>query len=506
MVPPLPPDCHSRKHRINETMKKLIQRWRKGAVLALGLSVAALSGCESLMEVNLPAQLTDEVLTDPGNAGIIVNTFIAHFEDGWDAQNYYNFGREASGEVYLCGPCGYSDYQPGSPSFTAHSKSIRFARDLYAKLEKDWDVKAVPSRSRYMALASLYQGAVLASFGSHLCEVSLSGGPKQTAATTLDQAETMLTRAIAEITAAGDFAVQNGIATSARQFAYGLRAQTRYMKGDMTGAAADAALVPNNFMAYNTREAGAARQNFAWYSGTSGTYMELYDPIDWWKSPIPNPANNTVWPAIIPFTGWTNLGILPDGRAVTDAGIPIRTAAGPAPWNNAVGVTAGAVADTRVKHFSASIAGKGSAGLLSARYTEEGSDTPLVNWREMILIRAQAADGQAAIDFVNQIRTADKLPLVTYASAGDATEIRYMIQEEKRRSLFSEGRYVYTMLKNPDISWFPRAAGGTRFKVRNLQGGVRGIMSGEEYTVNTNLTLADKATGCGNSEKPVGNI
>src|SRR6185503_15891667 len=135
--------------------------------------------------------------------------------------------------------------------------SIRFSRDLYAKLDKEWDVKAVPNRTRYMALASLYQGAVLWSMGAHLCEVTLNGGPKLTAAATLDQADAMLTKAIAEITAAGDFPVQNGIATSARTFAYGLRAQTRYMKGDMTGAAADAALIPNGFNAYNTREAGA---------------------------------------------------------------------------------------------------------------------------------------------------------------------------------------------------------------------------------------------------------
>jgi hypothetical protein len=491
-------------------MKKHIQRWRKGSVLALGLSVAVLSGCESLMEVNLPTQLTDEVFADPGNAGILVNTFIAHFEDAWDKQVYWNFGREAGGEVHLCGPCSYSDFQPGSPTFGGNngsmSKSMRFSRDLYKKLEKEWDVKAVPNRARYMALASLYQGAALQWAGTHLCEVAIDGGPKQTAAATLDQAETMLTRAIAEITSAGDFAVQNAIATSARTMAYGLRAQVRYQKGDMTGAAADAALVPNGFNAYNTREGGDARQNFGWYSGTSGSYMEMYDPIDWWKSPIPNPANNQIWPAIIPFTGWTNLGILADGRAVSDAGVPIRTAAGPTPWNNAIGVTAGAVADTRVKQIITSITGKGTNGAVPARYNGEGDNEPLVNWREMVLIRAEAAGGQAAIDFVNQIRTFDKLPLVTYANAGNATQIRYMILEEKRRSLFEEGRYFATMLRNTDVSWFPRAVGGTRYKQRNLQGGVRWIMTANEYTTNTNLTLADRATGCSADTKPVGNL
>jgi dihydroorotate dehydrogenase (NAD+) catalytic subunit len=58
-------------------MMKQLQRWRRGAVLALGLSVSVLAGCSDLMDVNLPAQLTDDVLTSPGNATILVNTFIA---------------------------------------------------------------------------------------------------------------------------------------------------------------------------------------------------------------------------------------------------------------------------------------------------------------------------------------------------------------------------------------------------------------------------------------------
>jgi hypothetical protein len=489
----------------NESMKKSFQRWRKGAVLALGLSVS-LTACSDLMDVNLPAQLTDDVLTSPGNASILVNTFIAQFETGWNSQVYYDFGREGSGEVHLCGPCGYSDYQTNSPSFDRLSKSLRFSRYMWDKLNKDWDVKAVPQRARYMALSSLYQGAALGLLGEHLCEVSIDGGPKLTANATLDQAVTMLNRALTEINATGDFAVQNNIASSAKTMANGLLAQVLYQKGDMAGAAAAAALVPNGFYAYGTREPGEDRRNIAWTEGTNQTYMELYDPIDWWKGAIPNPANNAQWPAVLPFTGWTNLGIMPDGRAVSDTGIPVRTAAGPAPWNNAIGVTAGAVADSRVKGHTGNINGKGSAGALADRYTEEGSDEPLVNWKEMILIRAEAAGGQTAIDLVNQIRTADNLPKVTYADPANATQIRYMILEEKRRSLFEEGRLVFTMFRNPDVMWFPRAQGSTRYKGRNLQGGVRWIMTQAEFTVNKNLTVADRATGCGNVEKPVGNL
>jgi hypothetical protein len=81
-----------------------------------------------------------------------------------------------------------------------------------------------------------------------------------------------------------------------------------------------------------------------------------------------------------------------------------------------------------------------------------------------------------------------------------------MILEEKRRTLFEEGRYYYTELKNLDVSWFPRQTGGTRYKNRPMQGGVRWLMPTSEYTDNKNLSLADKATGCPLPERPVGNI
>jgi hypothetical protein len=487
-------------------MSKRITRWsRGGALTALALSVCVLSGCEDLLDVTLPSQLTDEVLEDPGNAGILVNSFIAAYEDAWTTEHYNNQGREAQGEIHLCGPCAPSFQGINSGALSQMARAARFSRDLYDKLADDWTVQQVPLRARYMALSSLYQGMVLTWAGSSLCEYSPNGGELQTAAVTLDQGITMLQRALTEINAAGDFQVQNGIATSARTMTNGLLAHAMWMKGDLTGAAAAAALVPNGFFAYVTRESGPARRNDYFYDGTNSNYLELYDPIDWWKSPIPNPATGQVWPAVIPFTGSTYLGIMPDGRAVDDNGTAIRTQAGPPPWNNAIGVKVGAVPDPRVTHRIADISGKGGVGAISTRWKNEGDDLPIVNWKEMLLIRAEAAGGQAAIDFVNQIRSADNLARVTYITGATATptQIRYMIMEEKRRVLFGEGRYFYTMLRNPDVNWFPRNQGGSRAKNRNLGGGVRYIMPNNEYVDNRNLSLEDRATGCRPAERPI---
>jgi hypothetical protein len=316
---------------------------------------------------------------------------------------------------------------------------------------------------------------------------------------TLNRAEAALTRALSEIQAAGaDFAVQNGISTSARNMAYGLRAQVRWMNGNLTGAAVDAALVPNGFKAFATREVGPDRRNDGWYSGTSGGFHELSDPIDWWQG-LPNPVTGQAWPRPIPFTGYTFLGLLPDGRAVREDGVPIRTQAA----INAHGVTEGAVPDTRIPTVFQNIQGKQARGYSPTKLNGEGADNPIVNWQEMILIRAEAAGGQQAIDFVNQLRADANLPRVTYANPADAQDIRRMIIEERRRALFNEARYFYTKLKNLDILWFPRASGGTRAQGHRLQGGVRTIMPLNEFIYNEHLTTSDRGTLCPAAERPV---
>jgi hypothetical protein len=469
-------------------------------MLALGLSVGMLGGCDKLLEVQLPAQLTDAALTSPGSAGIYVNSLIAHFEDAYDFHAYRTFGREDAGEVYLCGPmCNVSNYVTVYDHFTPFSRSLWFGRQLRAKLETEWTAQQVPQRDRHLATISLYEGATLAVFATNLCEITLDAGPLLRPEQVLDLADAALTRALDEIQTSRDFALQNNIASSAQNMAYGLRAQVRWFKGDKAGALADAQQVPQGFVARVTRDPGEARQNRGWTSGTNGGFFELYDPIDWWTG-LPNPVTGKAWPNVIPFTGFTFLGILPDGRAVHDDGVPVRTQAG---WHNAHGVVAGAVPDTRVTHRTAQIQGKQGQGEVSTKYSAESSPINLVNWKEMVLIRAEIEGGQKAIDLVNELRIADDLPRVTYADPNNAEQIRYMIIEERRRALFNEARFFYSKLKNMDVLWFPRDNGGTRFQRRALQGGIRYVMPNSEYIANPNLSPAMKASACAQHERPI---
>jgi hypothetical protein len=479
---------------VNKTRRSVVV-----AAVALG-SALAVAACDSLLEVELPAQLTDDALENPTAAGTILSTFITHYENAYNDIVWEQFGREDGGEVPTTRDAGYFQYLPVAGQFGTMSRSLRFSTTLHEKLDKEWTVAQVPQRAQYLAISSIYAGAVLNWMGSALCESAVAQGTLLSSDQTLALADEWLTKALAEITAAGgDFAMPYGIASSARNMALGLRAQVRWMKGDNTGAAADAALVPNGFRAFATREATPARLNKPFNSGTENRYHELYDVIDFWKG-LPNPVTGQSWPAQIPFTGYRSLGILPDGRAVREDGLPIRTAG---PYRTPEEATA--VLDPRVKTVVQQLNGASYATQMNARYTGQADDIPVVNWKEMLLIRAEIAGGQQAIDLVNQIRQADNLPRVTYLTGATATpqQIKYMIIEERRRALWLEARFFYTKLKNLDVLWFPRSSGQSPAKGNQFRGGIRYIMPNEEFQFNPNLTMEQRATGCPAAQRPI---
>ena len=150
------------------------------------------------------------------------------------------------------------------PTSRSRGASLRALR----KLDKEWTVQQVPLRERYLAISALYAGANLNLMGS---EAVRGDGRRGAAADPGPDAD--LGRGVAHQghrphKETRDFAMPHGISTSARNMAYGLRAQTRWMKGDLTGAAADAALVPQGFRAFVIREATPDRRNRPYYAGT----------------------------------------------------------------------------------------------------------------------------------------------------------------------------------------------------------------------------------------------
>ena len=137
------------------------------------------------------------------------------------------------------------------------------------------------------------------------------------------------------------------------------------------------------------------------------------------------------------------------------------------------------------------------------KYTSLNQNIPLVNWQEMRLIEAELGTGAEAIAAVNKLRDAASLPIVTYADPANATEIRDMILEERRRALFGEGRFWSTKIRNTDLLWFPRATGVALFSGVDYLGGIRFIMSDAEFDRNPNTTDADRGTLCDADQRPV---
>src|SRR5688500_16429016 len=236
-------------HTMDTTRKRVgLGRGARRTALLTGLcfSTVALAGCDDLLEVDLPAQLGDDAINDPAGAETQINSIIAHFDVGYDEWVWEAFGREDGGESMVCSGgyshCGYFTYGAAmNEQFPDFAKSRSFAYGLYDKLDKQWTVQQVPLRERYLAISAIYAGANLNIMGSGLCEVTVAAGPLLTPVQTLTLAEEWLTKALGHIQTTGDFAMPHGIASSARNMTYGLRAQVRWMKGDMAGAAADAA-------------------------------------------------------------------------------------------------------------------------------------------------------------------------------------------------------------------------------------------------------------------------
>jgi hypothetical protein len=212
-----------------------------------------------------------------------------------------------------------------------------------------------------------------------------------------------------------------------------------------------------------------------------------------------HPVTGTAWPDPVPFTGYITLAIQTgDGRAVSDAGHALTTAA------------PGTVPDTRVQHAIGNTAG-GNDNVIR-KYTALASDIPLVNWREMRLIQAEAAGpGAAGVAFINQIRTADVLPIVQGAYAtlvqGDAARYDDLIIEERRRALWLEARFWSTKILKNEKLWFPRREGAwiNANATYQLDGGVRLLMPNAEYEINANLGLDARGTGCPAGQRPIFN-
>jgi hypothetical protein len=470
-------------------------RFNLGVGLVLGVGV--LVGCDGILDVSLPGNVTEDAVFSPGQATILVNSAVSIIEC---AYSDFVASNAAGNEDVMLRDTGWwggaHEYAVSTGTgATCNSANTGFAwwnpmqagrwlaEEAHRHLADVWNPdQIVGNRRLLMAESALFAGVAYGLFGEHFCEVSFDGGPLLTADETLAKAEEWLTTAIGHIGTA-DFAIPGGTATSARQTAHLVRSRVRLARGDRPGALADAREVSPGFRAMVTRDAGGVRQrwNKVFNSHNEEQINTVAGPVDWWTG--------TGWPPVIPFTGYRNLAVLPDGRAVTATGNAITTAA------------AGAVPDVRVRVRDEGRRFNEHPVWRQQKYPSLAAPIPLANWEEAWLIRAKIEGGQTAIDLVNDIRRHHGLPIVTYLNPADADQVRNMVIEEERRSLFLEGRFWSTKIQ--EGLWFPRGVGRTQPPTSfGYLGGVRMVMPQDEFDLNPNFDLSRRGTGCAPNQAP----
>lgn len=376
---------------------------RGSAAIGVFLSVFV-AGCDfNPLEQEAPSRIDAGALLEPSSAELLVRSAVSDFEcalaqhifatglvgdelrDGSLSEQFWDFDRRtlspARGQ-YATNAC--NGILPGN--YMALS-AARFQADNALQLLEGWTDEEVPNRMSLLAQSAAIAGYSLVLMGETFCSAALDLGPELGPDELFAEAENRFTRALAAAEAAGNAEIANLSRVG--------RARTRLNLGDLSGAASDAALVPEGFEYHASySDAATRRQN--------RLFTAMY------RNPVA-----TVDPTFrdLSFDG------VPDPRVeVIDAGTDAN--------------------DANVALFQA------------AKYSEVSAPIRVASWEEAQLILAEAhlADGNpgAAADIINTLHAQAGLP--EFEGTG-AEEVREHLIEERRRELFLEGHRLGDLIR-----------------------------------------------------------
>ncbi|MCC6317451.1 MAG: RagB/SusD family nutrient uptake outer membrane protein [Gemmatimonadaceae bacterium] len=384
------------------------------ATMAMTIAGGALTACDTLLEADAPSRILESTLLQPSNASVLVAGAIADVEcalgnyvaaagtisdEFMDAQAnaaIWDLDRRTSNPattLYATGGCG------GLGGIYTPVSVARFQTDQALKLLNGWTDAQVPGRNALIARAAAYAGYAYVLLGEGFCSAAVDLGPEMTPAQVFAAAEARFTTAISTA----------GVPDSIRNMAYVGRARARLNQNKRTEAAADAALVPDNFTfsARTTAASGRAENRVFRVNNTTGQIT-----VD------------------TSFRGLTVNGT-PDPRVpVVDAG------------------RGGSLPTVRL--------------WAQNKYGSLAASIPMATWREALLIRAEVAGGQQAVTLINQLRARHSLPQF---QSNDNAAILAQVQEERRRELFLEGHRLFDTirfnvpLRPPAGAAFPNGGG-----------------------------------------------
>lgn len=261
--------------------------------------------------------------------------------------------------------------------------------------------------------ATLAQGLVWAGYanrhlGENFCDCVIDGGPKQSYTVYLERAEANFTEAIAVATAANNATLRDAATAG--------RASVRLLRDNLSGAAADAALITSNTMVYR----------MPYYVNTVDQYNRIY-----WASANQPYRAHTVWGTFYENYRRTTR----DPRVPFDSSLTIR-------FGDAAVTSLGG----QVRWY------------FQTKYPVRESSINLSSGWEMRLIEAEAllvgGDIAGALAKMNIRRTALSLPLLTAANNTDAW---VALKRERGIEMWLEGRRMgdqrrWARLNRPGVS------------------------------------------------------
>ena len=449
-----------------------IQRHTRSSVRRLAMAsvmaaaILTIGGCDSLLDVEVPGNLTSEDLFTPVSAPIIINSIIADFECSWSMMSAVQSAQEEatwSTSGYWAQATRYTNERPGGGACTGNSdtgtswfasfQSSRFvAIGAFEKLS-EWTDAEVENRSTLLATAAAYIGLNYTVFGETYCQFSPDVGPMLTPMEMLAVAEGWFTKALNAL-GSGDAEIVS--TTSLKQLALLGRARVRLDMRDLVGAKADALQIEPGFVAWITRDASVrSRWNAVTQAMTVSGWRTIGGPMYW---------NDFAEDQLI-TAGYYDLTINAAGLQTVDDGM----------------------ADPRVPvTFTGQFAQDGITDqYIQTKYPTVSADQPMARWAEAQLILAEVEiDGgglAAAVGYINSLRDVHSLP--NFAST-DSDEIYRTMIEERRREFFFEGRHHADKLRYG--LWFPRGRGKDH---KGIQFGFTycSLMPESEYELNPNI-------------------
>jgi len=381
----------------NERRAVDLRRLTAAFVAACAVTTTA---CDRLLSVDNPSNVPIDALADPGlmptlEAGAL-QTFQCAFGnyvptagvlagEYWVSSNFVDSHPwEWRGAVQIKGTGGScAGRNATSLGFYTPMQQARFQLDDLFKRASEFKDEEVPNRQRMLTEARAYGGYALMILGETMCDMTVDGGPKLASADVWKMAEDRFTEAITLATALGDNSLKN--------MAIAGRARVRLDMAKLSDAAADARLIPPNFVRnaeFNASSANQARENRIFNLSFTNLFISVAPPFQ---------------------------GLTVDGKP--DPRVPVLDLK-----RNGQ--------DTQTPYFQQQV------------YKAVSSPMPIASYAEAQLILAEASTDQTEkLAALNRVRALNAISPLT----GTVTDA--IILEERRRQLFSQGQRYTDMLR-----------------------------------------------------------